>query len=355
MKRLCMFDVKIVLILFFGLLISCQSDDKNQQDSENEKQPNEDVKSESQETSGNMKHFQSDESHFSMRLPMDWEFEKSFRGRDFPIINAFPSDDKSTMELPATVHADPEISYIGIFPKGYGTDLPFSKTRKISGADPSLSFGINQTRTTVYLLENDQPWGYFIVPASPPANWSDDGFIFAQVAAENIEIKCYDENTGEELEMSECDPMTGDEIKRFGNISEENQKSVNTILQSFQFETLANGSDKNASSEKGIRIEKPTAGSTVSFPLKITGEARGNWYFEAEFTVRLVQNGTELAVAIVKAQDDWMTSDYVPFSATMNFDAEDHSGAASLVFKNNNASGKPELDKKFTIPVEIED
>ncbi|HKL31624.1 MAG TPA: hypothetical protein VJ919_03770, partial [Tangfeifania sp.] len=299
MKRLPISDSKIVLILFFGLLISCQSVNKNEQNSENEKQPNEDVKSESQETSGNMKQILSDESHFLMRLPKDWEFEKSSRGGIFPIINAFPSEERSTIELPATVHANPEISYIGIFPKGYGTDLPFSKIRKISGADPSLSFEINQTKTTVYLLENDQPWGYFIVPASPPANWSDDGFIFAQVAAENIEIKCYDEKTGEELEMSECDPMTGDEIKRFGTIPEENQETLTAILQSFQFETLANGSDKNASSEKGIRIEKPTAGSTVSFPLKISGEAKGNWFFEAEFTVHLLQNENELAVAIL--------------------------------------------------------
>ncbi|MFW5773788.1 MAG: Gmad2 immunoglobulin-like domain-containing protein [Tangfeifania sp.] len=354
MKRMCMFDSKIVLILFFGLLISCQSANKNGQDSEKEKQTEEDVKSGSPDAPDNMEEFQSDESHFLMRLPKDWEFEKSSRGGNFPIINAFPSDEKETIELPATVHADPEISYIGIFPKGYGTELPFSKTRKMSAADPTLSFEINQTKTTVFLLENDQVWGYFIVPASPPADWSDNGFIFAQVAAENIEIKCFDEDTDEELEMSECNPMTGDEIKRFGNIPEENQETLTAILQSFQFKNFSAGTDENVSSEKGIRIEKPTAGSTVSFPLEITGEARGNWFFEAEFTVRLVQNGTELAIAIVKAQDDWMTMDYVPFSATMNFDAEGRGGDASLVFKNNNASGKPELDKTFKLPVKIE-
>lgn len=354
MKRMYMLDSKIVLILFFGLLISCQSANKNKQDSENEEQPNENVKSGSPETPGNQKQFQLDEYHFSMQLPEDWEFEKSSRGGNFPIINAFPSDDRSAIELPATVHANPEISYIGIFPKGYGTDLPFSKIRKMTVDDPELTFEINESESTVFMLENDEVWGYFIVPDSPPANWSDDGFIFAQVAAENIEIKCFDEETGEELEMSECDPMTGDEIKRFGNIPEENKESINAILQSIQFNTSTGGSDKNTSAEKGIQVEKPTAGSSVSFPLEITGEAKGNWYFEAEFTVRLVKDGNELALAIVKAQGEWMTSDYVPFSATMNFDAEGHAGKASLVFKNNNASGKPELDKEFTVPVEIE-
>lgn len=137
----------------------------------------------------------------------------------------------------------------------------------------------------------------------------------------------------------------------------QDEKQSNEDVKSGSQETSGNQkqfqSDENASAEKGIRVEKPTVGSTVSFPLEITGETRGNWFFEAEFTVRLVQNGNELALAIVKAQGEWMTSDYVPFSATMNFDAEGHSGAASLVFKNNNASGKPELDKEFSMPVEI--
>lgn len=349
-----MFDLKIVLALFFGLLISCQSANKNEQDSETEKQSEEDVKSGSPETPGDWRQFQSDEYNFSMQIPESWENEKYVPGGSFPIINIFPSDDKNKIDLPVTVHADPEISYIGIYPKGYGTELPFSKTRKMTVDDPELTFEINQSESTVFLLENDQPWGYFMVPSSPPANWSDDGFIFAQVAAENIEIKCFDEKTGEELEMSECNPMTGDEIKRFGDIPEENQKDVNTILQSIQFNASENGSDKNASSEKGIRVEKPIAGSTVSFPLEISGEAKGNWFFEAEFTVHLFRNGNELAVAIVKAQDDWMTSDYVPFSATMNFDAEGYTGDAALIFRNNNASGKPELDKEFTLPVRIE-
>ncbi len=289
-----------------------------------------------------------------MQFPENWEFKKTSRGGNFPIINAFLLDDKSSIELPATVHANPEISYIGIFPKGYGTELPFSKTRKMTDDDPSLTFDVNQNKTTVFLLENDQVWSYYIVPASPPANWSDDGFIFAQIAAENIEIKCFDEETGDEIKMSECDPMTGDEIKRFGSTTNERHQDIKSILQSIQFNTSANGSDDNASTEKGIRVEEPTAGATVSFPLEITGEARGNWFFEAEFTVRLVQNGNELALAIVKAQDEWMTSDYVPFSATMNFDAEGLAGKASLVFKNSNPSGKPELDKELAVPVEIE-
>lgn len=349
-----MYNSGIFLVLFIVLVTSCQSPNKSKQDSEKEKQPSEKMKNGIPEVPDNWQQVQSDEYNFLMQIPKSWENEKYLPGGSFPIINLFPSDDKSKIDLPVTVHAGAEISYIGIFPQGYGTELPFSKSRKMADTDLSLTFEADQTKTTVFLLENDQVWGYFIVPASPPENWSDNGFIFARIAAEDIEIRCFDEETGKELEMSECDPMTGDEIKRFGNIPVENQEDVNTILQSFQFNNSTVVSDRNSSSEKGIRIEKPTAGSTVSSPLEISGEAKGNWYFEAEFTVRLVQNGNELAVAIVKAQDDWMTSDYVPFSATMNFDAEGHGGNASLIFRNNNASGKPELDKTFTLPVQIE-
>src|SRR5690606_7013544 len=35
-----------------------------------------------------------------------------------------------------------------------------------------------------------------------------------------------------------------------------------------------------------IRVSTPAAGGTVTSPIRVTGEARGTWYFEGSFPVR---------------------------------------------------------------------
>lgn len=102
-----------------------------------------------------------------------------------------------------------------------------------------------------------------------------------------------------------------------------------------------------------IRIDHPEAGTFISSPVSIKGRARGSWFFEAEFPVQLVNNGKIISQSIAKADSDWMTSDFVPFSATLEFPEVPSGEKAFLLFKNSNASGKPELDKSYRIPVSI--
>lgn len=100
-----------------------------------------------------------------------------------------------------------------------------------------------------------------------------------------------------------------------------------------------------------VIIEQPTANEAVSSPLALRGRARGTWYFEASFPVYLVDaNGQELAVAVAQAEGEWMTTEYVPFSATMTIPAEYH-GAATLIFKKDNPSGLPEHDRQISLPI----
>ena len=102
-----------------------------------------------------------------------------------------------------------------------------------------------------------------------------------------------------------------------------------------------------------IRVENPTSGSQIASPLEITGQARGNWYFEADFPITLEdQTGRVLAQTIAQAQGEWMTTEFVPFKATLNFNP----GAlteATLIFHKNNPSGLPENDDRFEIPVKL--
>ncbi len=100
-----------------------------------------------------------------------------------------------------------------------------------------------------------------------------------------------------------------------------------------------------------IRVDMPHAHATITSPLTVTGVARGQWYFEASFPVTLLDaSGNELATVPAQAQGEWMTEDFVPFEAVLEFTPpSDKMG--TLVFKKDNPSGLPEYDRSFSIPV----
>ena len=101
-----------------------------------------------------------------------------------------------------------------------------------------------------------------------------------------------------------------------------------------------------------IKIANPRPNTTISSPLTITGEARGTWFFEASFPVRLVDNqGAEIATGIATAQGEWMTEDFVPFSATLTFSTAATIG--TLILERDNPSGLPENADELRVPVKI--
>ncbi|MEK7555195.1 MAG: Gmad2 immunoglobulin-like domain-containing protein, partial [Patescibacteria group bacterium] len=103
-----------------------------------------------------------------------------------------------------------------------------------------------------------------------------------------------------------------------------------------------------------IRINTPRPNQTISSPLTITGEARGNWFFEASFPVVLTNwDGLIITQGIAQAKSDWMTTDFVPFEATLTFtvDKNAYSNRGFLILKKDNPSGLPEHDDAIEIPV----
>ncbi len=105
-----------------------------------------------------------------------------------------------------------------------------------------------------------------------------------------------------------------------------------------------------------IRVSYPKAGDSITSPLTVKGEARGQWYFEATFPVVLVDwDGRIIAQGVATAQSDWMTTDYVPFTATLTFDTKEerYSSRGSLILQKSNASGLPENDDAMEIPITL--
>lgn len=102
-----------------------------------------------------------------------------------------------------------------------------------------------------------------------------------------------------------------------------------------------------------ISVSSLKSGDTITSPLLIAGMARGPWYFEASFPIELLSaNGEILAVAVAQAQSEWMTEEFVPFLATLEFkNSQVQNG--KLVLKKDNPSGLPEHDDQLVIPVVI--
>ena len=81
----------------------------------------------------------------------------------------------------------------------------------------------------------------------------------------------------------------------------------------------------------------------------IEGRAKGDWFFEASFPIKLLDSvsGKELAVTMAQAQSDWMTADFVPFKAVINLSFLPENNEGILVFQKDNPSGLPINDRKI--------
>ncbi len=99
-----------------------------------------------------------------------------------------------------------------------------------------------------------------------------------------------------------------------------------------------------------IVVSNPQPNELVKSPLLITGEARGAWFFEASFPVKILdENGNELARVPAQAQSDWMTENFVPFKAEIEFVPTTETGF--LVLGKDNPSGLPQNAAEIRIPI----
>jgi len=103
-----------------------------------------------------------------------------------------------------------------------------------------------------------------------------------------------------------------------------------------------------------IVVDTPYPGAVTGKQFTVTGRARGTWYFEASFPIKLLdKNGKELASGIAQTKSDWMTESFVPFSAEIKV-PDNYVGPATLVLKKDNPSDIREKDASISFPITIE-
>jgi hypothetical protein len=105
-----------------------------------------------------------------------------------------------------------------------------------------------------------------------------------------------------------------------------------------------------------IQVNSPIAGGTITNPAIITGQARGKWFFEGSFPIVLMnENRVIIGEGIAKAEKEWMTEEFVPFTAHLEFRSDPTQREKGvLILKRDNPSGLPEHDSAIEIPVMIE-
>lgn len=104
---------------------------------------------------------------------------------------------------------------------------------------------------------------------------------------------------------------------------------------------------------ESVNVSAPLPNAAVSRAFTVSGEARGNWFFEASFPVLVRDPAANLVgQGIAQAEGEWMTTDFVPFTATVT--VADYVGPATLVLIKDNPSGLPEHDDSVEFPILVQ-
>ncbi|HZV91426.1 MAG TPA: Gmad2 immunoglobulin-like domain-containing protein [Candidatus Nitrosocosmicus sp.] len=111
-------------------------------------------------------------------------------------------------------------------------------------------------------------------------------------------------------------------------------------------------SEPQAAQSSPVLVESPPRGALITSPVRVTGKARGSWYFEAEFPIRVLDAGGDMiGTGVARAQGDWQTSSYVPFEASIVFRASPTDSTGSLVIEKSNPSGRFQNAAESRVPV----
>ena len=104
-----------------------------------------------------------------------------------------------------------------------------------------------------------------------------------------------------------------------------------------------------------IMIAMPRPNQSVNSPLAIEGQARGTWFFEGDFPIKIVdENDQEIGLSFARAIGEWMTEDFVLFAGVIEFETP-NTKKGTLILEKDNPSGLPQYADQLYIPIRFTD
>jgi len=107
----------------------------------------------------------------------------------------------------------------------------------------------------------------------------------------------------------------------------------------------------------GFSVTSPAVGSTTTSPLRVTGVAPNDWYFEAVFdAVLLDAQGNLLTQAPAQAQSDWTKPGPVPFKAVLSYAVDATQTGTVVLTEDQTGKGEDGDDaplREVRIPVTL--
>lgn len=102
-----------------------------------------------------------------------------------------------------------------------------------------------------------------------------------------------------------------------------------------------------------VVVDSPKPNEVLSSTtLMVTGKARGGWFFEGSSPVELRDSSDNTLVLVpTQTADNWMTDEFVPFTATLTFPKQPAGSKGTLILRNDNPSGMPQYAEQIEIPV----
>ena len=164
-----------------------------------------------------------------------------------------------------------------------------------------------------------------------------------------VSIPSIDAWAGVSITMCSCKPQVETNLLQIPGITK-------VIWSTIAENTGAENTGNEPSKTDLIRVDYPLPNQVITSPLSIKGQARGSWFFEASFPVVLVDwDGRIIAQGIAQAKSNWMTTEFVPFEATLPYVADQnvYSTKGALILRKDNPSGLPANDNALEIPVII--
>ncbi|MDD5144700.1 MAG: Gmad2 immunoglobulin-like domain-containing protein [Candidatus Pacebacteria bacterium] len=100
-----------------------------------------------------------------------------------------------------------------------------------------------------------------------------------------------------------------------------------------------------------IRVKNPEENEVIRSPYVVKGEARGFWFYEGTFPVKVYDmHGRLIGSSNAQAKGDWQTNSFVPFEAEVDFEIPS-SDLGDLILEKGGTSAILGNLKTVVIPV----